>query len=174
MVAGWVDAGPEAGADAPLRLRLRDIVEGIIVARVLETADQTGPYADAEIYGRGLLDLGAATSPVGETAVALGDRVEGPATCLHTTSLHLGPAFGDGLATSFANREITAFDAPGAPFWYDLGAFVPAADVPSLAERLRDFQQLPAFLPSGSPANAITLAGTSSQLRTDHLYIPIS
>ena len=102
------------------------------------------------------MDLGAATSPVGETAVALGDRVEGPASGLRRTSLQLGPAFGDGLATSFANREITAFDDLGAPFWYDLGAFAPAAVGPSLAERLRDFQRLPASVPSNFPAHAIT------------------
>ena len=34
-----------------------------LLSRLLETADRSGPYADAATYGRGLMDLGAATSP---------------------------------------------------------------------------------------------------------------
>ena len=95
-----------------------------LLARLLQTADRSGPYADAATYGRGLLDLGAATSPVGETAVAPGSRLNGASATLGPTRLQLGPAFGDGLAIAIAAQEIAAFDAFdafGAPFWYDLG-----------------------------------------------------
>ena len=48
-----------------------------LVARLMETADRSGVYADAAIYGQGLMDLGAATSPVGEPVVAAGLHVDG-------------------------------------------------------------------------------------------------
>ena len=123
-----------------------------LLARLLETADRSGPYADASIYGRGLLDLGAATSPVDEPAVALGDRVDGPSAALHRTSLQAGPAFGDAFAASLAHRELAAFDRLGAPFWYDAGRLTAAAAEPSLSARLRDFQRTPAEGPRGSAA----------------------
>ena len=123
-----------------------------LLARLLETADRSGPYADAAVYGRGLLDLGAATSPVDEPEVALADRVNGPSAALHETSLQAGPAFGDAFAASLAHRELAAFDRLGAPFWYDAGRFTAAAAEPSLSARLRDFQRTPAEGPRGSAA----------------------
>ena len=123
-----------------------------LLARLLETADRSGPYADASIYGRGLLDLGAATSPVDEPVVVLGDRVNGPSAALHRTSLQAGPAFGDAFAASLAHRELAAFDRLGAPFWYDAGNFTAAAAEPSLSARLRDFQRTSAEGPQGGSA----------------------
>jgi len=49
-----------------------------IVARLLATADRTGAYADAEIYGQGFLDLDAATRPVGETRMLTRRSLSGP------------------------------------------------------------------------------------------------
>ena len=72
----------------------RDQLSGTeVLSRLLETADRGGVYADAEIYGRGLMDLGAATSPVGEPAIALGDRAGERNAVLRETGLWLGPAF---------------------------------------------------------------------------------
>ena len=68
-----------------------------LVERLLATADKTGIYADRAVYGEGLLDLGAATTPVGVTTIALGDLVDGPGTGLAQTRFALGGALGDGL-----------------------------------------------------------------------------
>ena len=46
-----------------------------LLARLLTTADDSGIYSDRNVYGHGLMDLGAATSPVGVMTVILGDRV---------------------------------------------------------------------------------------------------
>ena len=62
-----------------------------LLSRLLETANSSGIYADSAIYGRGLMDLGAATSPVGETVVAMGDRVESSGAALSDSVLQLGP-----------------------------------------------------------------------------------
>ena len=146
-----------------------------LLSRLLETADRSGPYADAEIYGRGLMDLGAATSPVGETTLALGDGVEGPGAGLHSTSLTPGLAFGDAFGQSLEEREMAAFDALGAPFWYEFGDFASAATGPSLAARLRDFQRSSALAPRRSPADTIRIpildAPTESGGESPRMYL---
>ena len=48
-----------------------------LVARLFATANKRGIYADSAVYGQGLLDLAAATSPVGNPRVARGEWVDG-------------------------------------------------------------------------------------------------
>ena len=110
-----------------------------VVARLLETADNSGVYADRSLYGRGLVDLGAATSPVGVLEVPVGMDVGQSGFRLLSTSISTGTAFGDGLRRSLASREVMAVDRLGAPFWYRLGDFTGAAGGPSVSERLRGF-----------------------------------
>ena len=114
-----------------------------LVARMMATADKTGIYADSSIYGQGLLDLGAATTPVGVASVALGDRVDGRGDNLSQTRFALGGALGDGLARALAGHEIVAFDSLRAPFWFPLGDLAGAAPRPSAAARLRSLTAPP-------------------------------
>ena len=110
-----------------------------LLARMLKTANKTGRYADAAVYGQGLLDLDAAVSPVGSSTLATGARVGGAGADVRFTRLESGAALGDGLARSLRGREAAAFDALGAPFWHDLGAFAPRAEKPAAGALLRDF-----------------------------------
>ncbi len=112
-----------------------------LVTRLFATANREGVYADRETYGQGLMDLGAATAPVGAVTVALGARVDGPGAPAAATGLAPGGAFGDGLARSLAGQELAAFDALGAPFWYALDGFAPAAPGPSAPARLAAFME---------------------------------
>ncbi len=128
-----------------------------LLARLLETAKRTGLYAESAIYGRGLMDLGAATSPVGATVVAMGERVGSAGAALSGSNLQLGLAFGDALAPVLEGQQIAAFDTLGAPFWYDIDTMVSAAARPALHDRFRDFQQLSLSEPLGAPASAIRL-----------------
>ena len=110
-----------------------------LVARMMATANKTGIYANRAIYGQGLLDLGAATAPVGVASIAHGARVDGLGDNLAQTRLALGGALGNGLKRALAGHEVAAFDSLGAPFWFPLGAFAGAAPGPSAAARLRAF-----------------------------------
>lgn len=110
-----------------------------LVERLLATADKGGIYADRATYGQGLMDLAAATRPVGVARVAHGERVDGAGIALTRTRLALGDALGDGLTRALAGRELAAFDALGAPFWYSLDSLSGAAYGPSAAARLDDF-----------------------------------
>ena len=118
-----------------------------LVTRLFRTADKSGPYADRDIYGQGLMDLGAAVSPVGEPAVTNEETVAGGGTAVQQTRLGFGPAFGSRSASAFTGQEIAAFDALGAPFWYDLGDLVLSPAPPSAGARLREFLAAPSIDP---------------------------
>ena len=137
-----------AGGLAIMRQLFRDQMSSEeLVTRLLETADDTGVYADRAVYGRGKLDLAAATHPVGVLEVPVGaSRVVGADRAgrkLRGTGLSLGAAFGGGLARAAMGREIMAVDGLGAPFWYRLEHFVAPAEGPAVDARLRGFLASP-------------------------------
>jgi len=157
-----------AGGLALMKQLFRDQLSNTeLVARLLETADDGGVYADRAVYGRGALDLRAATWPVGVLDVPAGGTLaEGRGSTLPATRLRAGRALGDGPQRSLAGREIAAFDALGAPFWFDLGDLAISAPAPAATANLRRFPApAPASaplagggppLPPGSPASAGT------------------
>ena len=114
-----------------------------LVERMLDTANDRGIYAGSTVYGHGLLDLDAATTPVGTSSLALGNTVGGPGSPLVQTRLTLGNALGNGLTRALAGQEVAAFDELGAPFWYKLGGFARAAPGPSGMARLNAFMAWP-------------------------------
>ncbi len=115
-----------------------------LAARLLATANKQGIYADSRVYGQGLMDLGAATAPVGVTTVTLGGRIDSPGNHVARTRFTPGGALGNGLAQAFSGGgEIVAFDTLGAPFWFPLGGLVSGASGPALTARLRSFMAPP-------------------------------
>ena len=145
-----------AGGLAVMKHRFRgQLSNSALLARLLEMADRTGRYAEEKVYGRGLMDLDAATSPVGHERVTMGLRVEGRGHGLARTRLSLGAAMGDGVARSLARTEIVAFDALGAPFWYDLGSRMTHRAPSAAHSRLRG-------LLSGNPDGEETSSGTTA------------
>ena len=83
-----------------------------VALRVVNTANNTGIYADAAIYGAGMLDLDAATAPVGEVSTGTASLQAG----LHRTRLATPPAWGR-VGRHLAGREVAGFDEWNAPFW---------------------------------------------------------
>ena len=129
-----------AGGLALMKQIFRDQLSNTdLVTRLFATADKTGAYADAAIYGQGSMDLGAATSPAGVLEFPVGDSVGQNGFSFLSTRLRPGTAFGDGLQQSLAARQIMALDDLGAPFWYRLGSFTAAAKGMPVAARLRGF-----------------------------------
>ena len=111
-----------------------------LLTRLFATANKNGDYGTSSIYGQGLMDLGAAVSPVDNAQVMTNSRVgengHNNGHSIQTTQLRLGQAFGNSLSRSLAGREIAAFDALGAPFWFDLSGLAGAAYRPSSMVRL--------------------------------------
>ena len=111
-----------------------------LVSRLFATARDNGIYANAAIYGHGLLDLGAATKPWGTPGFTeIGQSVSGQGAPITASSLAAGPALGDALSQALGSQEIAAFDSLGAPFWFDAGAFAVEAPGTTVAARLQEF-----------------------------------
>ena len=150
-----------AGGLAIMKQLFRDQLSNTeLVTRLFETADNTGVYSNRAVYGRGKLDLAAATHPVGALEIPVAANQVASAyqagRNLSRTRLSLGSAFGNGLARSVANLEIMALDDLGAPFWYRLGDFVPAANGPPMDARVRSFL-------AGGMREALEWQGVSAQ-----------
>ncbi len=133
-----------AGGLAIMKQLFRDQLSSEeLVTRLFETADDTGIYSDRAIYGRGKLDLAAATHPVGVLEVPVGaTQIAGASQAgrnLSGTRLSLGSAFGGGFGRSVMGHEVMAIDDLGAPFWYGLEDFVTPAKGPAVDSRVRSF-----------------------------------
>ena len=91
-----------------------------ILERLFMTANKTGIYEDSSIYGQGLMDLDAATSPVGQTTVLTMNGLAIKSFPEFSTSLaSFGPALGDAWV-KLLTREFAVFDQLGAPFFKQL------------------------------------------------------
>ena len=88
-----------------------------IVDRLFSTANKEGVYSDKAIYGQGLMDLGAATAPVGQVSAMLTGALSGAMVPALFTGIQLtSPSFGDAVSNGVANQTIIFFDELGAPF----------------------------------------------------------
>lgn len=96
-----------------------------IVERVLVSADRTGIYADSSVYGRGLLDLEAASRPIGSVSAT---SPSGQVTSVGG-QWHVGGATGDALRAALSQIDVVLKDSLDAPFVY-------AADAVVLGERV--------------------------------------
>ena len=103
-----------AGGIALVMERFRGQLSNREVAlRVINTANNAGAYADPAIYGAGLLDLDAATAPVGEVSTGTAAMQ----AAIAATGLQTPAAWGD-LGPRLQGVEIAGFDSWNAPFWY--------------------------------------------------------
>ena len=95
-----------------------------IVQRMFATAKKSGIYADKEIYGQGLLDLNAATAPVGELSAAssLLDSSKIPLVnnLLNISNISMSEA----ITSSAKNISFIVFDELNAPFRLPLSSLI--------------------------------------------------
>ena len=90
----------------------------------------------SSVFGHGVMDLSAATAPVGTTSIALGGRVADGGAPARSSGIVSGRAMGDALSRALAGRRIALFDALGAPFWIDAAGFAADAAPADRAARL--------------------------------------
>ena len=118
-------AAPQvSGALAALKSMFPNLGFQAVRDRILFTADGSGIHADSSVYGQGLLDLDAASRPVGGTLFALGGRDDGPVVTTQGARLSL-PA---GAVSSYlAGEEILVLDGyQRAPFLVPLSHYAGA------------------------------------------------
>jgi len=88
-----------------------------IVDRLFATSNKKGVYSDKAIYGQGLMDLGAATAPVGQVSAMLTGTLSGAMVPALFTGIQLtSPSFGDAVSKGVANQTVIFFDELDAPF----------------------------------------------------------
>jgi hypothetical protein len=94
-----------SGAAALLKQAFPHLTGAQIVDLILRTATDLGDPGTDAVYGRGLLNVAAALSPVGTATIPTTQTVDGAAQPLTTSSLRLGAAFGDALASNAALKN---------------------------------------------------------------------
>ncbi|MEK9649746.1 MAG: S8 family peptidase [Gammaproteobacteria bacterium] len=96
-----------------------------IVSRLFKTANDTGIYSDSSIYGHGLIDLNAATNPVGSLSVSTSNTIFGQMAPLFTSGLNASNTMiGASIANGLKNKSLIAFDELGSPFRIALGSLI--------------------------------------------------
>ena len=100
--------------------------------RLLFTANRTGAYADTSLYGQGLLDLAAASSPVGGVSVPTGASATGATMPVAGSAI----AFQSGTAQALHMQPwlLVVDNYQRAPFWVPAENFFHEA-TPRLLER---------------------------------------
>ena len=138
-----LSAGLVAGGLAVMKQLFQDQLSNEqLLSRLLATANDDGIYADSAIYGRGLMDLGAAANPWGTPAfMGVNSSATDPGIPITASSLAAGPALGDALDQALESQQVAAFDSLSAPFVFDAAAFTTQAPGASVASRLHRFLQ---------------------------------
>jgi subtilisin family serine protease len=113
-----------------------------LVARLLTTANNTGIYSDSSIYGQGLLDLDAATRPVGALGVASGNSLNSGLSDIAANTISVsGAGLGNSLVSALQGHNMALFDQQGFPFLQDASQLVQQSQPRSTASRLQHHEQ---------------------------------
>ena len=95
-----------------------------IVERMFATANKSGIYADKEIYGQGLLDLNAATAPVGELS-ATSSLLDSTKIPLANNLLNISNiSMSEAITSSAKDIFFIVFDELNAPFRVPLSSLI--------------------------------------------------
>ena len=155
-----------AGVLAQMHVAARETMRGShLVKRLMDTADNTGEFANAYVYGAGAVDPQAALSPQGRLAYA---GTSGRSYGASTTSVTLPSAYGD-AASALAGAELMAWDEDWFPFWRPAEDVVHArartvSPIPHLA--FEDGAEAPCGLSASLTDGARCIAAESTPWRT--------
>ena len=119
-----VGAAIASAAFAIMKQAFPDLGNDELVTRVKTTANKSGIYETESIYGQGLINLDAATKPVGPGSIPGRDSVVGSSFPVAVSSIRPPGYFGDSLARGFSGHHLMILDELGAPFYSSLDSFV--------------------------------------------------
>ena len=137
---GTSNAAPTVAASlAILKQAFPSIGNDELVTRLLSTANKSGIYANQQIYGQGVVDLDAATRPVGLNQIPLGNTVRGRSASMHLSTVQTAGPTGNALAQGFAGRHMMILDELNTPFYVPFESFVSTDNTPSpTSKKTRD------------------------------------
>lgn len=153
-----------AGAAALLKERFPALTASQIVDILLVSATDLGAVGTDAIYGRGLLNLAAASLPLGTVSIPATASVDGGGSDPSDTVLTLGTAFGDALGGSSVLRRAMFLDSYGRDFNIDLTASVatPSAG-PDLLEFLSGSPDIERFETEFSPSTRVRIQKSGTE-----------
>ena len=128
IASGTSFAAPHVSGAVALLLQLFPTLTPAQAVQILLTsATDLGAAGVDNTFGRGLLDLDAASEPLGTLSVPTSDAVAGPAMALEQTTIRLGAAFGDALGGDAFLSDAIILDGFERPYKIDLGRNVKGA-----------------------------------------------
>ena len=139
-VQGTSFAAPTVGGSlAILKQAFPSLGNDELVTRLFATANKTGIYEVASIYGQGLVDLDAATRPVGQGQIPIGNSVTGKSAPMSLSTVQLALPTGNAFAQGFAGRRVMILDELNTPFYVPFEEFVSTDNTPSqTSKKTRD------------------------------------
>ena len=171
-VQGTSFAAPTvAGSLAILKQAFPSLGNDELVTRLFATANKTGIYATTATYGQGLVDLDAATQPLGTLMFLMNGPFSGPSSSVLETKVVTTPPFGDAFVNAFRDRRVMLLDDLNTPFFADLSRFVSTSSPAIVSDRLSELQRQIAN-PELEPENDmslqfIRLAGETAHVQND-------
>ena len=131
-VQGTSFAAPTVGGSlAILKQAFPSLGNDELVTRLFATANKTGIYEVASIYGQGLVDLDAATRPVGQGQIPIGNSVTGKSAPMSLSTVQPALPTGNAFAQGFAGRRVMILDELNTPFYVPFEEFVSTDNTPS-------------------------------------------
>jgi subtilisin family serine protease len=136
--SGTSFAAPQvSGAAAVLIQEFPYLTNQQVLSILFQSATKTGIYANKAIYGQGLLNLDAATKPLGTVSVAKGASVGGPSSPLSNTGSVMGAAFGRGLVNALGGRQMLVLDSFGRGYTIPISGVSTSATASTRSARSR-------------------------------------
>ena len=171
-VQGTSFAAPTvAGSLAILKQAFPSLGNDELVTRLFATANKTGIYASTATYGQGLVDLDAATQPLGTLMFLMNGPFSGPSSSVLETKVVTTPPFGDAFVNAFRDRKVMLLDDLNTPFFADLSRFVSTSSPAIVSDRLSELQRQitnPELEPENDMSlQFIRLAGETAHVQND-------
>ncbi len=155
-VQGTSYAAPTvAGALAILKQAFPSLGNDELVTRLFATANKTGIYEVASIYGQGLVDLDVATQPVGQGQIPIENSVTGKSVPISLSTVQPALPTGNALSQGFAGRRVMILDELNTPFYVPFEELVTTDNSLSpTSKKTRDLMNRLVHGTSQTPVNA--------------------
>lgn len=129
LTAGTSFAAPMVSGAAALLMQATPYLTSQQVATILlNTATDLGAAGVDDVYGHGLLNVGAALAPVGPSSVPTGTTAQQGGASTATTQIALSSAFGDALSHNSTLQRGIMVDSFGRAYGLDMSKRVSSAD----------------------------------------------
>ncbi|WP_165496030.1 S8 family peptidase [Phytopseudomonas daroniae] len=113
-VAGTSIAAPQVSGGLAILLELFPTLSPAqVVQRLLTSANKQGDYANQDIYGQGVMDLRAASEPIGMLMI---ERNSGEIMALSQSAIAESSAMGNAIRSSLAKVDLVLKDSLDTPF----------------------------------------------------------